>query len=393
MEEKHYKHKKARLITCKGDLSKKWYLDYQVWSVKRQKLVRKRYYKGFDKFNTYETRLKYGNAKCRELNNILPTSCIEPIETKENESVEQLPKQSPKKVNFFFKDLDDNFKILYKVGSASYKSYSSCLNLFEQWLKKFEFDDYTHKHFTKKEAQMYVDYLSRQGLTGKTVKNRVAPLKSICNKLIQREIIIDNPFNALEMPKIIQSDKNTCFSAEQIKEIKTYCQDNDKMFIWLFCQFIYYTYMRPVEISRLKMKHIDFSTSKIIVAGNISKSGKTQTIELPQALKTQLLEYVGVGYNDEHYLFTTKECPGPKKTADSAFAKLFLVIRRTLEINEKHTLYSWKHTGVVNAFKNGVNIKSVQMQCRHHSIEQTDVYLKSLGFMDNSEFAQGIPTI
>jgi integrase len=57
------------------------------------------------------------------------------------------------------------------------------------------------------------------------------------------------------------------------------------------------------------------------------------------------------------------------------------------------TLYSWKHTGVVQAYKNGVDIKAIQLQCRHYSIEQTDVYLKSLGFVENTPFLNGIPEI
>ena len=64
-----------------------------------------------------------------------------------------------------------------------------------------------------------------------------------------------------------------------------------------------------------------------------------------------------------------------------------------LNLGKEFTLYSWKHTGVVNAYKNGVDIKALQLQCRHHSVSQTDTYLKSLGFMDNEEFRQGIPEI
>lgn len=57
------------------------------------------------------------------------------------------------------------------------------------------------------------------------------------------------------------------------------------------------------------------------------------------------------------------------------------------------TLYSWKHSGVVRAYKAGVDLKAIQMQCRHHSIEQTDTYLKSLGFQENTAFKFGMPEI
>lgn len=63
-----------------------------------------------------------------------------------------------------------------------------------------------------------------------------------------------------------------------------------------------------------------------------------------------------------------------------------------LKMKKNFTLYSWKHTGVVNAYHAGIDIKSIQMQCRHHSIQQTDTYLKSLGFTDNEEILR-IPEI
>jgi len=54
---------------------------------------------------------------------------------------------------------------------------------------------------------------------------------------------------------------------------------------------------------------------------------------------------------------------------------------------------SWKHTGVVNAYKAGVDIKSIQRQCRHTAIDMTDNYLKSLGLYDNEEFLLKMPGI
>lgn len=49
----------------------------------------------------------------------------------------------------------------------------------------------------------------------------------------------------------------------------------------------------------------------------------------------------------------------------------FRKLIKSLKLGTDYTLYSWKHSGV--------DIKSIQNQCRHHSLEQTDIYLKSLG--------------
>ena len=57
----------------------------------------------------------------------------------------------------------------------------------------------------------------------------------------------------------------------------------------------------------------------------------------------------------------------------------FRKLIKELNLGSDYTLYSWKHSGVVAAYNAGIDIKTIQNQCRHHSLEQTDIYLKSLG--------------
>ena len=47
-------------------------------------------------------------------------------------------------------------------------------------------------------------------------------------------------------------------------------------------------------------------------------------------------------------------------------------------------LYSWKHTGVVMAVKAGIHIKQLQIQFRHHGLDQVDQYLRDLGIQQIS---------
>jgi len=57
----------------------------------------------------------------------------------------------------------------------------------------------------------------------------------------------------------------------------------------------------------------------------------------------------------------------------------FRKLVKELNLGKDYTLYSWKHSGVVAAYNAGVDIKTIQGQCRHQGLEQTDIYLKSLG--------------
>lgn len=45
---------------------------------------------------------------------------------------------------------------------------------------------------------------------------------------------------------------------------------------------------------------------------------------------------------------------------------------KELGFADTHTLYSWKHTEVVNAYNVGVDINSLHRQYQHSSIDMTD---------------------
>jgi hypothetical protein len=64
-----------------------------------------------------------------------------------------------------------------------------------------------------------------------------------------------------------------------------------------------------------------------------------------------------------------------------------------LKINGNYAFYSWKHTGVVQAVRNGVNMKTLQLQLRHNSLDMVNEYLKNLGIMDDMDTDKKLPTL
>ena len=68
-------------------------------------------------------------------------------------------------------------------------------------------------------------------------------------------------------------------------------------------------------------------------------------------------------------------------------------ILRALGYSSEYKLYSWKHTGAVALAKAGVGLKAIQLQLRHHSLDQTDEYLRQLGVEDFEELIEQFPAI
>jgi integrase len=88
------------------------------------------------------------------------------------------------------------------------------------------------------------------------------------------------------------------------------------------------------------------------------------------------------------FLFGRGMKPGPVSLSRNMVSKRHSEVLRSLNYPSDLTLYSWKHTGVVAAYKAGIDLYSIMRQLRHHSLDMTQIYLKSLGLVKNEQFGR-----
>lgn len=66
-------------------------------------------------------------------------------------------------------------------------------------------------------------------------------------------------------------------------------------------------------------------------------------------------------------------------------------ILRELGYGPKYQLYSWKHTGAIRAVKSGISVRELQIQLRHHSLDQVQEYLRQMGADDLEKLNKRYP--
>jgi integrase len=272
---------------------------------------------------------------------------------------------------------------------SSCLSFSSALTRFLAWARANHLASSSLKSFDRLRAMLYVDHLVIDDhLTGKSVNSKVAYMKSLFNELLEREMIDKNPFVRLKKHKEVITYRNLAYTDDEVMMLKELIRERDPE-MWTFIQFIYYCYLRPTEIRSLTMDLINLRTRKIYIPGNVSKNGKEAYVDI----SSQFLDYLnGIRFFEDKKGLLFKNKSGNHLGKNTITARHKRVIDK-LGLDSRHTLYSWKHTGVVKAYNAGVDIKSIQRQCRHKSIDMTDNYLKSLGLYDNENFLQKMPGI
>lgn len=271
-------------------------------------------------------------------------------------------------------------EIRYTYRNKSYFSYKSIVNYYVTWLGTIP-----DISATQQDAQRFFSHLKSKNLADTRLLAYKRSLSALYN-LVNKD---NNPFKGL--PSLKAGYKSLhYFNDVQIHLIKDYVQDHDRQ-LWMAIQLLFYCYIRPGEMRLLKIENINFDNHTIEIPGTISKNKKTQKVAIPNQLYVQLLAYRDYPYN--YYLFTKAGEPGEIPVTRDHISKRHKEVLTHLKIKGRYAFYSWKHTGVVKAVKAGINIKDLQMQLRHHSLDMVNEYLKNLGVIDSEDLQHHFPTL
>lgn len=278
------------------------------------------------------------------------------------------------------------FKIT-RLGKRTKSSYSSVLRMFTAWLKANRLDRRTIENITSQVAEQYTDYMMMDiEISNRTFNNRLEVMRTIFNVLVKKQYTDTNPFTYVDYIPTPEPEI-TAFTRKELKLINEQLPGHHYQ-LWVVSQFIFYCFLRPAELVRLQFKHVLWEHGIITVPGVKAKNGNSQVVVLPIRLKENLKSWNRC-WPDDYYLFAHGRNlkPGLKEIAPTRIAEAWR------EFGEKYgitkNIYDLKHTGNGYAFDQGLNVRDIQLQNRHHSLEQTQQYLNKFrrkpsdGFREN----------
>jgi integrase len=351
-----------KLHDCCGDVSKRWFVYYYapVFGTSLRKRIK--VYAGINRIK--QKKLRYSYAE------ILIGRII-----KEKPGISPALAPSDKSIL-----LDALKKTSGFINKKTLTTYTGMVTAFLKFLKKKN-----DHQADKQDAVLFLNQLIQKGKSIRTVKAYRNNLSTIYNKSIELGCAVENPFHKIKLPK--SSSKSLMyFTSEQITRIKNHCIENDPE-LWLAIELQYYCFIRPNELRQLQVKHINIAAGFIEIDSSISKNKKTQKVMIPNVMMKDLTFIEQLPYNK--FIFS-KNNHAPSR---DALSKKHKSVLKTIGLHGRYGFYSWKHTGVVNAWKAGINIKDLQMQLRHHSLDMVNEYLKNLGVMDAERIKDLFPGI
>ncbi|MEM7510360.1 MAG: site-specific integrase [Bacteroidota bacterium] len=354
---------------------KRPFIEFSLYSAKAGKMVT-RYIYSFPG-STVKDRLEYAKDQTHEINMILSAGedmsfqCL--LEEDEN----------PHFITAF------RYAVGVKINQGGVRvgqNMQTLLNRLWEYLVATRKERIRLREFTRPEVYKFLDWLlETRKVNNKTRNNYAQFLGSGFSILVERGFLNSHPCKGIKkLPE--EGHKNVPFTPEQKDKLSRYL----RMFqpdVHTFVMLIYYGFIRPVEILRLRVLHVDMKNRVIIIHSKISKNKRQQAVFITGSLYPILKDYLD-RHQPKHtdFLFSKGFKPGLTNWHRNRFSVYHSdLLKRFGFYDGLVSGYSWKHTGVCDAYRAGVDIRAIQEQCRHHSLEMTEQYLRSLGLRIHSQ--------
>jgi integrase len=382
--------KRARLV--QSNHKKGWYVQFYVWDVQENALVRRKRYMP-STYTSDEAREAYAQDLIQKINELL-SSGYHIDRTQER----FIPQKEEENVELSFKKAVSRY-INYcdKIAKNSSQEVSAkffILKRFLDWSKQNRIRIAMLSDVKEQMAiQFFDDLIEVDGVGGKTFNNALGRLRNFYSIAKKRKWYEgDNPFKAVDKQSVGYGEKNIAFTDTQVQEIIPYVKENDT-YLYYFIGFIYYAFMRPSEIKRLKVRNIDMKKRQIRIEAAQSKVKKLDILPIADGLYKILQQMDIEGANPNHYLFTLKRKPSVEPMSRSWTTERFKLVKKQFGLTKNHSIYGFKHTGVCKWYEQTKDIVRVQRMCRHTSIDMTARYLKSLGLMGDQYQIDSLPDL
>lgn len=358
--------KKSHLINfhpAQYSNGKEPFVFYYVINPATEKMERKRIKVG--RINNSKERQKYANALIKEINSKLYAGW--------NPFLEESAAKG-------FVKLTTAIEIFYNAKSKelrpdSLRSYKSFTDTFLLWMEKKRQTEMFSVNFTRANALEFLDSKYETGqISSNTYNNYVEFFKVVWSWLKDKQYVIENVFASIRKKK--QTTKTRVIIQPVKREkIMNYLVDKDPQFA-MVCRFVFYTLLRPKEVSYLKPESFNLQNQTIFLPGEATKNGNDRLITIPKELLKELENWDFNGAKVGQYIFATNFVPGKDPVNGRRFAKKWDSMRKILGLKMEEKLYSLRDSGIVQMLNDGISPEEVMKQADHSSLEMTTIYAK-----------------
>ena len=258
-----------------------------------------------------------------------------------------------------------------ELNEESKATYTKALNAFFFFLEEQDLN------FSGRSAGLFVSRMKQQQLSPFTINTRLSAIKQLAGWVIgnRHRLPIELESGQLDALRDVSHVKgprmDKFFHKDGLEEdarsllLSVVADVKWKAILSLMA----YCGLRTIEVTRLKVKDVDFQQNKVFVLG------KGKHLKIPVKLFVSCREMV-LAYLQEHPQLEKKDFlfPGLKTSHIRYHTKKYLQLASLK--TDKVSAHSLRHTTGQVLLKNGVPSIHVQRQLRHEAFASTQIYIK-----------------
>lgn len=378
----------AKFNDCKGDLTKKWYVEYAYRLPDGSNDIhRYRLYDGLCSGTDGERRARAAemvatiNEYLKSGEYLKHDTDYSPVRPNDNHREEQqrftqhieqlrIRRLSAKYIATFAPSL----------RKKSLETYTSKFRYICNYVED-ELDNKTVNRITREDmVQLFSWLATERGLCRCTIHKYIMITHAFFEWLEDmgyRELRTNPVYKIPRYGKVIDC-RPIPFNVDERKRLRDAIEPKEP-YLWLACEMQYYCAIRPgMELRLLKVGQIDRERSSVTIPCEVAKNKRTETVGIPGDLM-ELIEKLGIfHYPSDYYVFGKWGIPGVSPLGRNTLRNRFNLYREHLGISPDHKFYSWKHTGAISALENDIPIRKLKDYMRHKDLKTTMEYVQSM---------------
>ena len=262
------------------------------------------------------------------------------------------------------------------MREESVVSYISRIRILKKWKDAQNINLFYTYQFDSRLVGQFLDYVFiDRNNTIRTRNNYLAWLKTFSKYLLERGYISSDPTQGYSCVNRRGNLKNRdIIPDDMLAAIKEWLGEHHRHFL-LACYILHYLFVRPHEMSYLKVGDFNIKKKTLMLHGTNTKNHNDALLTMPDHVLKLMIDLHIFDSPGNYYLFSDGFAPGPERRSEKCFRDYWHHhVRKNLKMSDRYKFYSLKDTGITNMLRANTDILSVRDQARHSSILITDIY-------------------
>lgn len=196
---------------------------------------------------------------------------------------------------------------------------------------------------------------------------------ALASFFLERRYISENPVeNIKALPETAK--KRQPLTPEMLRKLSDHLSNKDPYFL-LACRMEYYTFIRPNELTSVRINDISVAEQSVYISDQASKNRRDGKVGLNDEIIKLMIDLNIFSYPGHYFLFGPKFRPSDRQCENQLFRRRWQTIRKELRWGDEYHFYSLKDSGIRD-LANSEGIVIARDQARHADISTTNRYLK-----------------